>query len=56
MYRIFKNKHELENLEKIKTPLYCKVLTPKGKYTEIDKAVFDWFFSIRSFSGPRRPL
>lgn len=52
-YRILRNKDELQNT---KTPLYCKVLTTKGKYPEIDTAIFDWFCSIRSFSGSRRPL
>ena len=37
-------------------PLYAKVRSSKSKYPAIDRAVYEWFRSIRTLSGTRKPL
>ena len=37
-------------------PLYAKVTSSRAKYPAIDRAVHEWFHSIRTLSGARKPL
>ena len=37
-------------------PLYAKVTSSKAKYPAIDRAVYEWFRSIRTLNGARKPL
>ena len=36
--------------------MYTKVTSSRAKYPAIDRAVYEWFHSIRTFSGDRKPL
>ena len=57
VYTIRKNADSLKRtISKGDIPGSSKVSTNRSRYPSIDKAVFQWFRSIRAFKGSRKPL
>ena len=57
VYRIYKGRDTfIENVSKGNIPVHSKLSVNKAKYPAIDNAVFEWFCSLRSLKGVRKPL
>ena len=55
VYKIYKAKDELlKSIESV--PQDSKIRKTKEKHPVIDAAVFDWFYSLRTLRGARKPL
>ena len=58
VYKLYKNKNTLLNTvaNGDGVPMSSKFTKDKAKYPAIDKAVFEWFCSVRKLRGAKKPL